>query len=393
MLFSVVVLIVAVVLTGQRKDDALRVAEENDRNRQKAESLAKENERGRKKAERDSAYALYEKSLIKCELEGAQVGLHWLARSLHQALAIGDADLEMELRAQIGHWVHAVYPLHAVLDDAEGSYAAVMSADGQVILTAGSDRQLRRWKTATGEPCGPSVQLPGRIAAMAIHPDKKWIAVLVNENKSYKVHLLDWQTSQKTGEFELPGVAEYLALSPDGKTFAATMATAKERFVYRWDTDNRLPPAKLVRGLHIYSIAFSPDGETFWTGDSSQVQRWDTKTGARVLPVLEHGGPNVFGLACSRDGKYILSGGHDRTVQVWNAATGEPAGPRIKELRGIYGVAFSADETQVITCGLDACTLLGLAKGDSAWASLAATGVRSNHSGHSRWPSCADLLD
>jgi WD40 repeat protein len=68
---------------------------------------------------------------------------------------------------------------------------------------------------------------------------------------------------------------------------------------------------------------------------------------------LEHGGPNVFGLACSRDGKYILSGGHDRTAQVWSTATGEPLGPRMKELRGIYGVAFSADETQAITCGLD----------------------------------------
>jgi WD40 repeat protein/tRNA A-37 threonylcarbamoyl transferase component Bud32 len=339
---TVVTLAVAVVLIRGSRDDALQLAQDNDRRRIKAE--------------REAAYRLYEESLARCQSEGACVGLHALAQSLRRAGAIGDEALEQEIRAQIGHWVHGIAPLQLVLDHPGTVDVGAIRPDGRVLLTAGRDGRVRQWDAATGEPFGPVpfLQISSHVNGLAVHPEGRWFATL-SANPA-RVQRWDWDTGQPLGpEVDFAGKGDCLALSPDGKVLVAAgrAATGDGSYLYRWDADTLAPLGPPRRHpQEIPCVTFSPDGRSFWTGDAQgQVQRWHTRTGEPIGSALAHGQSEVAGLACSRDGKWLLAGSHDRYAQVWDAETGQPAGPRLKHLRSVWAVALSADDPPLaITC-------------------------------------------
>ena len=75
------------------------------------------------------------------------------------------------------------------------------------------------------------------------------------------------------------------------------------------------------------SVAFSPDGKRIVSGsDDKTVRVWDAATGQPIgAPLTGHTGA-VNSVAFSPDGKRIVSGSDDKTVRVWDAATGQPIG-------------------------------------------------------------------
>src|SRR5262249_24351381 len=73
----------------------------------------------------------------------------------------------------------------------------------------------------------------------------------------------------------------------------------------------------------VVSAAFSPDGKQIVSGSDDRTLRlWDRASGKEIRAFTGHEG-FVKSVACSPDGKQVLSGATDDTVRLWDAATGK----------------------------------------------------------------------
>jgi RNA polymerase sigma factor (sigma-70 family) len=125
------------------------------------------------------------------------------------------------------------------------------------------------------------------------------------------------------------GVA-VVAFSGDGKTLVS--GSEGGGWVRVWDrsTGKELRHFRLGGELAIHCVALSADGRTFAAAavpnpgaTNHAIHLWDATTG-KQLRVLEGHADMVRGLGFSADGKTLASGsgGKDRTVRVWEVATG-----------------------------------------------------------------------
>jgi WD40 repeat protein len=70
-------------------------------------------------------------------------------------------------------------------------------------------------------------------------------------------------------------------------------------------------------------VAFSPDGRRLASASEDKTVRvWDAATGQQVLALRGHTGA-VSCVAFSPDGRRLASASEDKTVRVWDAASGQ----------------------------------------------------------------------
>jgi len=99
----------------------------------------------------------------------------------------------------------------------------------------------------------------------------------------------------------------------------------------------------------VNAMAYSPYGQHIVSGSSDKtVKVWDAATGKLDKTLDGHSGP-VSAVAYSPDGQHIVSGSFDKTVKVWDAATGKLD----KTLNGhsdtVMAVAYSPDGQHIVS--------------------------------------------
>jgi WD40 repeat protein/Flp pilus assembly protein TadD len=97
----------------------------------------------------------------------------------------------------------------------------------------------------------------------------------------------------------------------------------------------------------IVHAEFTPDGRRVLTASGGAARLWDVATGAEVAR-LSHG-KAVRAVALSPDGRRVVTVADDRTVRVWEAATGRPVSEIPAQEGDVLAVAFSGDANRVGT--------------------------------------------
>jgi WD40 repeat protein/tRNA A-37 threonylcarbamoyl transferase component Bud32 len=272
-------------------------------------------------------------------------------------LASGSRDATVKL------WDVATAHERITLNGHKGAVLGlVFSPDGQRLVSASADRTLKVWDVKTGREVFTLRGHDGRVAGVALSPDGRLVAS-ASWDRTVKVWDARTGAELRTLTGHAKGVND-VCFSPSGRLLASGDG---EAVIKLWDTDTG-EEVRTLRGevkavagnlSNVERLSFTPDGQRLAAASQDQsVRLYDVATGVEVLSLSGHTG-EVHGVAFSRDGTRLISGGAgDKAlssageVKVWEAPASEEIAV-LRHSREVTGVAWSPDGLRLASCGLD----------------------------------------
>jgi WD40 repeat protein len=256
--------------------------------------------------------------------------------------------------------------------------SVAFSPDGEYALSGNSDKTLKFWKVDTGVCLRTFLGHTGSVTSIACNPDGRQV-ITGSEDRTLRL----WNLGN-IGEFQAPFV---LAVPVSGeaaiehdqvfrdKIDQARLALERQDISRAQDLirqarsmpnfEQAETAIKLWFGLYRYtrtgklrggwkekdlgqlsgvrSMAFSPDGQSILTTNYHHLTLWDVKTRTCLEKRFSWHKDDVHAVAISPNGLNALTGSQDKTMKLWEIATGKCLATFAGHEGTIHFVSFSPD--------------------------------------------------
>ena len=206
------------------------------------------------------------------------------------------------------------------------------SPDGKTLASSGEDATIKIWNIESGQLIRTLLGHTRNVWDVKFSPDGTKIAS-GSHDKTVKI----WDANNGKLIQTLNDHSEAivsLAFSPDGQTLAST---SDDKTIKLWHTTDWHLVRELRVPEHIQAADFSPDNKWLLTGGRDKpvigeflqnflgdskynkgvsMRLWEVATG-KLLQTFSHHANDVNDVSFCSDGKWIVSGSSDKTVELW----------------------------------------------------------------------------
>jgi WD40 repeat protein len=263
-------------------------------------------------------------------------------------------------------------------------WACDWSGDGRLIASGGGDGRLELWDAETGALCGTLTGHRHEVRAVAFSPDGRH---LVSGSADDTVKIWDrdrlCEIATLVGH---DGSVQACAVSPEGRLIASASA---DRTIRIWELESgRLRVTLAGHSRPVHSCAFSPDGARLVSGaGDGTLKVWEVRVASEAAPPAarvewslveaarvewslaedeqDESDPSIHyvsqskhqgaarACAISPDGAFAVTGSSDKTLMLWDLASGADVFGMEGHWDEVSACAWSADGRFIVSASHD----------------------------------------
>lgn len=240
--------------------------------------------------------------------------------------------------------------------------ALALFPDGRRFVSGSVDGTARIWDIETGETLALLSGHKKTVAAVAVTPDGKTVVT-----GSYDRAVKMWDAVSGVERLVIKGHQNNVvgvAVSPDGAVLVSG-GVGSDLMVWRLEDGVHLHTIEEAHGFAAIPVAFTGDGSCLVsTGADDTLAVWSTKDWSR-LRRIDLGAPGTHAAALAPDDTRVAVT-LDHAVRVIDLGTEATVQELRFDVKGVYGVSFSADGSKIATATADSCVRVWRAATDAA---------------------------
>ncbi|MBP2326990.1 hypothetical protein JOF56_007375 [Kibdelosporangium banguiense] len=223
---------------------------------------------------------------------------------------------------------------------------------GSLLVSAGADRTIRLWDTATGRCLHVLTGHEGYVSKVVFSPDGRRLA---SSGQHHAIMSWDTVTGKRLYSIDAyDSAAGPILYTPDGNLLITGGGDHYDALHVRDARTGEL--ITVLRSGHLGGVtapAITPDGRHLVAALGNEVATvYDLATRSHIGTFAGHSG-YLTAVACHADNQTVVTGGDDRTIRLWRIGEQTSIGQFTGHTQGIGGLAFDVSGDRLLSGSID----------------------------------------